>query len=414
MRFKIYFFLITLFLSHLVNGQENTVWTTQNNISSNYSNCINQDINTIHNTESLKNLLLKLKSIKNGQNQQVTFVHLGDSHIQADMLTVVIRKAFQNYFGNSGRGLVFPYQAVKTNGPSDLIFSSSSSWKGNRLAKKDSIPACGISGFGMISQQANPEFIFDFRTINGEKETFNAIEFFLGTKNTPFNLETTIETPEQIQQENASGFTTLTLKTPASGFKIQFTTQDTIPFYGFNLKKKDQNGIIYDAIGVNGAKYTDYSKTPLFWSQLENLNADCFIISLGTNEAQNLALTSEEFIKQVDNTITQIKKASPNASIIITTPPVSFFKKRKPNKKLVLITDAIIEYCNTNQIAYWDLFSVSKGLKGANQWKTKHLLGPDLVHYSKEGYELQGNLFVNAFISLWNQNTSLDTKTEDK
>ncbi|MEO8516757.1 MAG: GDSL-type esterase/lipase family protein [Flavobacterium sp.] len=404
MRFKIYFFLIILFLSNLVSGQENTLWTTQNDISLNYSTCINQDTNTIQNAESLKTLLHKLRAIKNGENQQVTFVHLGDSHIQADMLTAVIRKAFQNYFGNAGRGLVFPYQVIKTNGPTDLIFSSTSSWKGNRLAKKDSIPACGISGFGMVSQQVNPEFAFDFRTMNGEKETFDYIEFFLGTKNSPFKLETTTEIPEQIEQETTLGFTTLALKTPASGFKIHFNTQDTIPFYGINLKKKNQNGIIYDAIGVNGAKYSDYNKTSLFWSQQENLKADCFILSLGTNEAQNQELTSEEFIKQVDNTIIQIKKTSPNASIIITTPPVSFFKKHKPNKKLAMITNALIAYCTTNQIAYWDLFSISKGLKGSYQWKTKRLLRPDLVHYSKEGYELQGNLFVNAFIALWNQN----------
>lgn len=405
MQFKTYIFLIILFLCHLADAQENTLWTTQNSLSSNHSNCINQDINTFQNTASLKNLLDKLKAIKNGAKQQVTFVHLGDSHIQADMLTAVIRKAFQDYFGNAGRGLVFPYQVVKTNGPTDLIFSSTSSWKGNRLAKKDSIPACGISGFGMLSQQADPEFAFEFRTMNGAKETFDGIELFLGTKKAPFILETTTETPEKIQQENTSEFIPLEFKTPTSGFKIQFITQDTISFYGVSLKNKNKNGVIYDAIGVNGAKYSDYNKTPLFWSQLGNLNTDCYVLSLGTNEAQNQELSPEEFIKQVDNTITHIKKVSPNASIIITTPPVSFFKKHKPNKKLVPITKAIIEYCNSHQITYWDLFSISKGLKGAYQWKTKHLLGPDLVHYSKEGYELQGNLFVEAFITLWNQNS---------
>lgn len=403
MQCKSLFLLLVLFFCSFTKAQENTVWNNQNTISPTYSKCINKELNTFQNITPLQNILLKLQAIKNGQKQQLRFVHIGDSHIQADMLTVVIRKALQAYFGNAGRGLVFPYQVVKTNGPTDLVFSSESSWKGNRLAKKDSIPWCGVSGFGMISQQVNPEFSFEFKTLNGQKETFDSLDFFLGPKNTPFTLETTSQIPEQITQENTVDFMPLELKTMASGFKIHFSTQDTIPCYGVSLKNKNQSGIIYDAIGVNGAKYSDYNKTKLFWSQLPNLNADCFIVSLGTNEAQNSGLTAEEFIKQVDTMVTQLRKATPNAAIILTTPPVSYFKKHKPNKKLEMLTEAIITYCNTNQITYWDLFHISKGTKGAIQWKNKRLLRPDLVHYSKEGYELQGNLFVDALISLWNQ-----------
>ena len=49
--------------------------------------------------------------------------------------------------------------------------------------------------------------------------------------------------------------------------------------------ENDQNGIIYHAIGVNGARFSDYNKCSLFFDQIQALQPDLIIVSLGTNEA---------------------------------------------------------------------------------------------------------------------------------
>ncbi len=347
-------------------------------------------------------LFAKLYKIKHFSKENAVFVHVGDSHIQADIETATIRSELQAYFGNAGRGLIFPYQVAKTNAPSDITSSSKTAWKYNRVTRMDSVVPCGISAFGMQSQNINPEFSFDLRTINGYRDSFDRVKLFMGGKVSELFMEYNDTQAENACYPTAPSYAVLDLKTPSSGFKLTFPTTDTITFYGASIEKKETSGIIYHSIGANGAKYSDFNKTPRFWKQLKYLNADCYIISLGTNEAQDPNLTSEGFLVEVKTMVHKLRAISPNACIILTTPPVSYFKKHSPNPSLVVITNALIDYCNENNLVYWDLFRVSKGLEGAKIWKANQLLRSDLVHFSRDAYILQGNLFVDAFVKAWN------------
>src|SRR5690606_31485683 len=67
------------------------------------------------------------------------------------------------------------------------------------------------------------------------------------------------------------------------------------------ILENGNSGIIYHSIGVNGAKFLDYNKYPLFFEQLKALNPDLIIISLGTNEAFDKAdFTIDDFRNQMD------------------------------------------------------------------------------------------------------------------
>ena len=322
-------------------------------------------------------VLAKLYKTKHFSKENVAFVHLGDSHIQADLETSVIRKELQNYFGNAGRGLVFPYQVAKTNAPYDIISSSKSSWKNNRVARTDTLISCGISAFGITSISNYPEFNLELRTINGYKDTFDKVKLFMGGTISELNLVYNDSLAENECYDNPPIHAEYNLKSPASGFKLSFPTTDTIQFYGASLEKKDTSGVIYHSVGANGAKYSDYNKTSKFWEQLKYLKADCYIISLGTNEAQDPNLKAENFLVEVNSMINKIRLVSPNACIVLTTPPVSYYKKLRPNQSLQIITDALIQFSNENNLVYWDLFNASRGS--------------------------EGNLFVDAFAKVWNE-----------
>jgi len=372
-------------------------------IDSSALNSIDYSKNIFENTNSIFPLLAKLYKIKHFSKENVVFVHIGDSHIQADVATSVIRNEFQSYFGNAGRGLVFPYQVGKSNAPYDIISSSKSSWKSNRLARIDTLITCGISGFGMLSQSINPEFNLELQSINGIRDSFDKVHLFMGGPVSELYLEYNDSQAENSCFSLSPDYSIFHLKSPTSAFHLTFPTNDSIRFYGASLEKNASCGIIYHSIGANGAKYSDYNKTKQFWKQLNKLRADCYIVSLGTNEAQDPNLTAEDFIKEVKIMVAKLRLSSPDACIILTTPPVSYYKKKNPNFSLEVITCALIEYCNSNNLICWDLFNVSKGLEGAKIWKKKQLLRQDLVHFSREGYVLQGNLFVDAFTKVWNE-----------
>ncbi|AUX17495.1 hypothetical protein [Flavobacterium columnare] len=108
-----------------------------------------------------------------------------------------------------------------------------------------------------------------------------------------------------------------------SDFNIICNDSICTKLYGVFLENSIDKGIIYNAIGVNGAKFSDYNSETLFWDQIRNIKSDCYILSMGTNEAQNIVLTPENFVESIKETIKKIKEFNPEAVFILSTPPVS-------------------------------------------------------------------------------------------
>ena len=371
----------------------------------NKNKAIDSTLNKFENAASMLPFLKKLYRIKSeNSSEKAIIVHLGDSHIQADIMTGVTRNEFQTFFGNAGRGLVFPFQVAKSNAPSDILSSSKNNWTTSRLTKIDTTIACGISGFGLQTRDLNSKINFEMRTLNGRKVTFDKLDFFYGKGLKEVNFDFN-EIQKTVEIDSTSEFSSFDFDVPISNFQLSFTKKDSLAlkFFGTSLIKKDNSGVIYHAIGANGAKFSDYNKTRLFWKQIPKLNADCYIISLGTNEAQDQKLTSEQFLLQIKTSVEKLKTLSPNAVIVLVSPPLSYYKQKKPNAILIMMAETIKKYSLENEIIFWDFFNISKGLKGASIWRKMKLLRPDLVHYSKDGYVLQGNLLADAFAKLYNE-----------
>ena len=101
----------------------------QNTSNENYMQLppfVNSEANYIHYAEQLKDFYEKLEKLKRGEIDRVNILHIGDSHLQGGYLTSELRKLLQNKFGHAGRGLIFPYQLVKTNAPFDLYSTETS------------------------------------------------------------------------------------------------------------------------------------------------------------------------------------------------------------------------------------------------------------------------------------------------
>ena len=74
--------------------------------------------NVISNEKALVTIFDKLYQLEENQDRKVRIVHIGDSHIQADIFTAKIRYRMQQYFGNAGFGFTFPYSLAFTNNSS--------------------------------------------------------------------------------------------------------------------------------------------------------------------------------------------------------------------------------------------------------------------------------------------------------
>lgn len=173
--------------------------------------------------------------------------------------------------------------------------------------------------------------------------------------------------------------------------------------------ENDQAGIVYHTIGVNGARYSDYNKYPLFFDQLEGLEADLVIISMGTNEAFD-KIDGESFKTEINRFLKEVKSKNPQASILVTSPPPSYFSKGNPNTVASTLANEIIINGVDQKYAIWDMYYNLGGTLGLPYLIEEQMLAKDLVHYTIKGYEYTGTLFYEGLMKVYQNYYSTETE----
>jgi lysophospholipase L1-like esterase len=364
--------------------------------------------NAIAQPLGLDDVFKKLVALRATKKGKVSIVHIGDSHIQGDGITKVLRNGFRQYFGDAGRGLVFPYHVAGTNGPQDISSSSNVSWRINKLTNPGSLIVPGITGYGMETDRENASIHMQLKEVDGHQEYFDRLVFFLGAGKAVYNLsDSGLETLPSIETKVGADTPSVIFETDVmrTGFQLIRTVFDPgSPFnlYGVSMEHKDDNGVIYHTIGVNGARYDQYTEDDLFWHQLAALHGDLFIISMGTNEAQNRQINDQALTVVVEAFVKKIHRAAPGAEILITTPAGSYYKMRKPNASVQQVSRTLSHFCSANGYACWDLDHIDGGKAGAQGWRHSGLMSHDFVHYNAQGYQLQGELLLSALAKAYN------------
>lgn len=419
-------------------------------------NLINNDINHIEHKEYLHTFYDSLNK------KSAVILHIGDSHIQANLLTGRLRELFQNKYGNAGRGIVFPLELAKTNAHSDIRFSSNVYWERNRII--DSINSkVGIAGATILTKE--PDFYIklnnhddlDISEIKIIGEGLAKLQFGIPTAgvNTTlginkgyyivkkgntlnkiakdFNVSVTnIKRWNNLKNDNiligqklrVNRVVENTAKLDLSNFRlispivksnkeIKIKINENFKNLYIISQKEDSNidsftkidgiflsnnkqGVVYHSIGINGAKYIDYNKSDLFFKELEYIHPDLIIVSLGTNEAFDKKYIAEDFYSDADFFLKKVKKITGCDNILITTPPSSLINRSKPNPKLKLFTQDLIDIANKNNYAIWNLYNIMGKEKGMINWYSKGFAKKDKIHFIKKGYLLQAKSLFKA------------------
>ena len=376
---------------------------------------IRDSFNFIQNTSGLDKYLESIKTFKQNSSSDINIVHVGDSHVQAGFYSEPIRKDLQAKIGNGGRGLVFPYQAAKTNGPTDYSFSSIQTWKAKRnCIEKGELPT-GLSGHVIYNNSRTAVLTFKPRDRNLIGKPTEIEIYHLSTLDSNFTYQIS-DSLGQIIGSLDSAKSTQT----KSVFKI------SKPVYQWNIFPNSTNekgksstilgvnlinnpGLKMHTIGVNGAEYKHYLRSELFNIQLKDLNPDLIIISLGTNEAYNTKdFDPLKFEAIVDSFLVLTKLNNENVSILLASPPsigqvtVTRNKKKRKvyqyteNKNIPIICEILQRQALKHQCAYWNFYEVMGGYNSINKWYAKGMTDKRRIHFSKKGYLIQGNLLKNA------------------
>lgn len=363
--------------------------------------------------EQLADFYQKLYELKTGKRDRVTVVHIGDSHIQADFFTGRVRQNMQLEFGNAGRGTVFPYRVAKTNGPSDYRSWTNTEWSARRNAYGANEMPIGLSGITVETMDTNSMLRITMKNMPGLDYGFNKLALFhekgIGSFDVTvcdtFNCELAkIDVRSGDPQYSIVNFDKL-MYSVMFDFSAPDTNAKRERIYGMVLEN-GQPGVQYNMIGVNGAEYRHYNISEYFVKQLSYLKPDLVIVSMGTNEAYHTGFKRDLFYGNIDSLVKDIAAVAPEAKVLLTTPGDSFRRTRKGRVKNPDVKEArntVADYCTTNKIAYWDLFSVMGGYGSMAKWYVSGLAAKDRLHFSKKGYDIQGRLLYDAMIKSYEE-----------
>lgn len=337
-------------------------------------------------------------------------VHIGDSHIQADMFSGQVRKLIQQKYGNAGVGLVFPYKQIKTNGPSTFTTTSPFKFAPNKVVKCKTACEVGLAAYNAV-MPTGASFMVNLK---GDTSTQYVSALFQSSQANATILVNNDEDTASYQVQDAGNFIICSYnKQLAPPFTISAKGQ--LSLQGL-IVSNGQTGVLYYTIGANGATFNNYNNSTLFFDQLKALQPDLVIVSLGTNESVS-DISPENFINQVDSFNNNLLKVCAQEQIIYTTPADNYVRQTKMvkkkvkgkwrkkrvvylanNVKLEELQEAMVAYFKRGKFMYWNLYAVMGGDTSMRKWVEAGLAAKDHIHFNKAGYELQGELFYRALI----------------
>jgi hypothetical protein len=74
------------------------------------------------------------------------------------------------------------------------------------------------------------------------------------------------------------------------------------------------------------------------------------------------------------------------------------FQRKSPNTFVADYSQKILDSALDKNFAVWDMYGQLGGFYGVRKNFIKGIIGNDRVHYTKKGYEIQGELFTEAIL----------------
>ena len=377
---------------------------------------------------AMERFFQKVDSVVFRGESNVNIMHIGGSHVQAGVFTQQFRDNLLNISPEliGGQFFVFPFSAGGTNNPTHFIVRSTGTWTycrnavrretdkrmglaGAAITTTDSLATVSIMTREKTPTKSSPRFDFNKVTLIGYSETENVVPVV--------SYDGSVL---QGQYDEWQSTYTFSLPDFTDSICILF---DSIPgeftLTGV-LLENNMPGISVHGVGVNGASVPSYLRCDDFERDLELIRPDLIIFGIGINDASENSFEKQAFKKNYDKLIQIIKRVNPDCALLFMTNNDSY-KRAKGKKKNryevntngLIVEEAFMEMGKKYNAAVWDQFDIMGGLKSMQDWENAGLAKKDKVHFTKEGYQLLGDLLYNALITKYIEHIQLNAKQND-
>ena len=347
----------------------------------------------------------KLQSVRECPDSSVTVWHIGGSHVQAGWFPSRIRNNFDSLgrYPAGSRGYVFPYPLAHTNYDRSYTVRGEGEWIGTRSSNPNrNVPASpryGIMGIAAYTADSLAAFSF------GMPEPIVGLHILGHASDTlvePF-VVAGADTLRCVADTLLAGYY-VRLGEPVDSVRVGFNLREGQHFMvtGLLPESSFNGGVRVVSTGVNGARTTTWTdRCPEFDRELALVKPDIVLLGLGINDSTCPAkdFKPEKFKNNYRKLLSRILEQSPDCALVFITNNDSWRYVRRRmvhNDNGAAVRQAMMELAQEYDGAVWDLFTIMGGNGSATAWRDAGLMKNDRLHFTREGYELLGDMLYRA------------------
>ena len=353
--------------------------------------------------------------LEQAQDQGKTYriIYYGDSQIEMDRISSVLRQKLQELFGGSGPNMVPAIQPVPTISVSQhaanlgryAVYGDAT----NHRAPHDRYGVMAqlgqVSGNGSISFSQTHHS----RALEFAKE-ISTVSVLLGRNSEGFVATLkcdTIKADSKVLPANDS-VTLITWTLPAHVKRGTISFSGTAEIYAVLLD--GEPGIAVDNVAMRGCAGTMFTRIDeaTLRQSYDLLNTELIIMQFGVNRIPGMLNTAQvvAYVKELGTQIDYLKQVAPKAKLLFVGP--ADMGKRINGKMgtwptLPELNDSLRAMTLRKGVAYWDLFHVMGGEGSMAQWVNHKpaLAGPDHVHFTFAGAQEIGADLAKSFTTYY-------------
>lgn len=357
--------------------------------------------------DALERLFGKFDRVLFEGKGQVNVVHIGGSHLQADMWSDRMRQRLQHFFPGTEatRGLLFPFNMAHTNNPPNYHTEYTGQWESCRNVQWNRACSLGLTGISATTHDSLCRIKVFFRGTDYPQYEFNRVRLFQDLDSTSYSVRVVnAGVTATSMADSVAGCMVFRMGSFQTFLELEIKkthrAQNHFTFYGISLESDDP-GFVYSAMGVNGAATKSYLRCNLFEQHLKAVAPDLVIFSVGINDANTTEFDTHLFERNYDSLVTRVYRAAPRALVMFTTNNDTYYQKKYPNRNAEKVRASMLKLAKKHNAVVWDLFEVMGGLGSIKDWIAAGLANSDKIHLLKPGYELVGDLLFNALMQAY-------------
>ena len=335
--------------------------------------------------------------------------HIGGSHVQAAFFPNRIMNALDSLTLRGDRGFLFPLKLAGTNYDKTYRISATGEWEAPILTRNTTLrrPRCGVTGYG--ARTASPDASVGFR-LNADGsdrwscESVRVLGYGSSDRAYPYIL--CLADTLRFEFEEATQSYLFDLPAPTDSVVVRFHIPAGEEFTLNGLQPLSwRPGVNYFASGVNGAALPSWlDKCDDLERDLQLVRPDLAILAVGINDSATSAkdFKPEKFKENYRRLLEMVRRVSPECAFIFVTNNDSYRYVRRGmtwNANGEAVRQAMLELAEEYGAGVWDLYGVMGGAHTVEKWRDAGLAKNDRLHFTDVGYNLLGDLFVEALMA---------------